>query len=292
MRSWKRRRWGEINAVRPVARRLQHRFQESDRRALAVGARHMNNRRQPPVRVAKRGQQALDASQREIDDLRVELLEARKKAPGFFLLQMRRPKLCEIREAAWRSPPSPRPALPKGERGVRNRRASVLSPLGERDRVRGSFAPSIRSNQPDPMLEANGLDCARKFILAEDCQAYEGRLPLPKLSSGDTSTVAICSAVAGRLISRLPPAAFMRTFTLFMPGRCLRSVTRRLHSLLKVSRISCRCTTMSIMPCASRYSDRWKPSGSFSRMVCSITRGPAKPISAPGSAMWMSPSIA
>ena len=43
---------------------------------------------------------------------------------------------------------------------------------------------------------------------------------------------------------------------------------------------------------SSRNSARWKPSGSFSRMVCSMTRGPAKPISAPGSAIWMSPSIA
>src|SRR5438309_282761 len=32
-------------------------------------------------------------------------------------------------------------------------------------------------------------------------------------------------------------------------------------------------------------------SGSFCRMVCSITRGPAKPISASGSAMFRSPSI-
>jgi hypothetical protein len=35
-----------------------------------------------------------------------------------------------------------------------------------------------------------------------------------------------------------------------------------------------------------------KPSGSFWRMVCSITRGPAKPISAPGSAIFRSPSMA
>ena len=35
-----------------------------------------------------------------------------------------------------------------------------------------------------------------------------------------------------------------------------------------------------------------KPFGSFWRIVCSITRGPAKPISAPGSARIMSPSIA
>ncbi len=41
---------------------------------------------------------------------------------------------------------------------------------------------------------------------------------------------------------------------------------------------------MSSAPFAIRNSARWKPSGSFSRTVCSITRGPAKPISAPGSA--------
>ena len=45
-------------------------------------------------------------------------------------------------------------------------------------------------------------------------------------------------------------------------------------------------------PCSSRNSLRWKPSGRVSRTVCSITRGPAKPISASGSAMLMSPSIA
>ena len=47
-------------------------------------------------------------------------------------------------------------------------------------------------------------------------------------------------------------------------------------------------------PCRAggRYSARWNPSGRRSRMVCSITRAPAKPITAPGSAMWMSPSMA
>src|ERR1041385_8864934 len=59
-----------------------------------------------------------------------------------------------------------------------------------------------------------------------------------------------------------------------------------------VSRKSCRCTTISIMPCSSRYSARWNPSGNRSRIVCSITRCPVKPISAPGSAMCTSPSIA
>ena len=45
---------------------------------------------------------------------------------------------------------------------------------------------------------------------------------------------------------------------------------------------------MSIAPFSSRNSARWNPSGSFSRTVCSITRGPAKPISAPGSAITRS----
>ena len=38
-----------------------------------------------------------------------------------------------------------------------------------------------------------------------------------------------------------------------------------------VSFISARFTTMSMMPCCNRYSARWKPSGSVSRTVCSIT---------------------
>ncbi len=41
---------------------------------------------------------------------------------------------------------------------------------------------------------------------------------------------------------------------------------------------SLRGTTMSTMPCSRRYSAVWKPSGSFSRIVCSMTRWPAKPI--------------
>ena len=53
-----------------------------------------------------------------------------------------------------------------------------------------------------------------------------------------------------------------------------------------------RLTIESTMPCCSRNSERWKPSGSFCRIVCSMTRGPAKPMSALGSAMMTSPSIA
>src|SRR5471032_733787 len=46
---------------------------------------------------------------------------------------------------------------------------------------------------------------------------------------------------------------------------------------------------MSTAPLVTRNSARWKPSGSFSRTVFSITRGPAKPISAFGSAITTSP---
>src|SRR5690606_6781998 len=58
------------------------------------------------------------------------------------------------------------------------------------------------------------------------------------------------------------------------------------------SRSSRRSQIWSIAPCSRRNSGRWKPSGRVSRTVCSITRGPANPISASGSAMLMSPSIA
>src|SRR6266849_479204 len=75
---------------------------------------------------------------------------------------------------------------------------------------------------------------------------------------------------------------------------CVGGSRRRSRSMMRaiVSRSSRRGTTMSIMPCSSRYSARWKPSGSFSRMVSSMTRAPAKPTTASGSASVMSPSMA
>ncbi len=63
-------------------------------------------------------------------------------------------------------------------------------------------------------------------------------------------------------------------------GRQLRSE----RTCASRSRSSCRGTMASIMPWSRRNSLRWKPGGSFSRMVCSMTRGPAKPMSALGSA--------
>src|SRR6266852_5448378 len=75
---------------------------------------------------------------------------------------------------------------------------------------------------------------------------------------------------------------------------CVGGSRRRSRSMMRaiVSRSSRRGTTMSIMPCSSRNSARWKPSGSFSRMVSSMTRAPAKPMTAPGSAKVTSPSMA
>src|SRR5690606_16595974 len=67
---------------------------------------------------------------------------------------------------------------------------------------------------------------------------------------------------------------------------CLHSIAR---SRAISSRICRRSTMQSIAPFSSRNSLRWKPSGSFVRTVCSITRGPAKPISARGSAITTSP---
>src|SRR5688572_17744299 len=73
------------------------------------------------------------------------------------------------------------------------------------------------------------------------------------------------------------------------PARSAR-MKRRARAMVALR--SRRSTTMSSMPCSTRNSLRWNPSGSFWRMVCSMTRGPAKPINALGSAMFRSPSIA
>ncbi len=55
---------------------------DRDGRALAVGAGDMDHRRQLFVRVAERGEQALDPSEREVDLLRVELHQPRQDPVG------------------------------------------------------------------------------------------------------------------------------------------------------------------------------------------------------------------
>ena len=51
-------------------------------------------------------------------------------------------------------------------------------------------------------------------------------------------------------------------------------------------------TIASTNPCSSWNSALWNPSGSCLPIVCSITRGPAKPIIAFGSERMISPSMA
>ena len=176
------------------ARRLQHGAHERDRGALAVGARHMDDGRQPAARDGRGRQQPLDPAERQVDPLRMQRRQA-------------------------------------GQDGVDG---SVLTRMVRRRRCRRSLA--------------------------------------------------------GRPFGRVSAAA--RTVSGVADNGRLGSFISRPQSRASVAFMSLRCTTMSTMPCACRYSARWNPSGSFSRTVCSMTRGPAKPISAPGSAMWMSPSMA
>src|SRR5215204_870917 len=53
-----------------------------------------------------------------------------------------------------------------------------------------------------------------------------------------------------------------------------------------------RCTMRSTIPCSLWDSAVWKPSGSRSRVVCSITLAPVNPILAPGSASTTSAAVA
>ena len=56
--------------------------------------------------------------------------------------------------------------------------------------------------------------------------------------------------------------------------------------------MSLRCEIKSKNPCSKTNSALWKPSGRSLPVVSFTTRGPAKPIKAPGSLMLISPSIA
>ena len=58
-------------------RRLEDRAHERDGRALAVGAGDMDHRRQPPLRIAERGQNAPHPLKRQIDALGMQLREPR-----------------------------------------------------------------------------------------------------------------------------------------------------------------------------------------------------------------------
>src|SRR5262249_5034508 len=88
---------------------------------------------------------------------------------------------------------------------------------------------------------------------------------LAVMASVGTTRVAVALTTAGAVVD-------------FIRGRERRIM--RCSTRDSVGRSSWRCTTMSIMPCSSKYSARWKPSGSRSRMVLAMTRGPAKPICA------------
>jgi hypothetical protein len=138
--------------MRPVARRLQHGPQERDGRALPVRAGHMNDRRQPPVRTPERPKQPLHPAQGQVDALRVKLFEPCKQAPGLFRCKAAS-RLCEIEVLAWEDPLTP--PSPQGERESaaalsdwEERFSRVPSPLGEKDRMRGSSATSKQLSRP------------------------------------------------------------------------------------------------------------------------------------------------
>ena len=65
--------------VDAVAGGLERGAHIGDDRALAVGARDMDRRRQRPIGVAERGEQALDPVEREIDQLGMEREQALEK---------------------------------------------------------------------------------------------------------------------------------------------------------------------------------------------------------------------
>ena len=65
-----------------LAARFQNRPHEGDGRALAVGSRDMDDRRQAFLRRAEIGEQALDAAERQVDDAGMQRRETRGDGIG------------------------------------------------------------------------------------------------------------------------------------------------------------------------------------------------------------------
>ena len=80
---------------------FQHRAHERDGGALAVGARHMDRRRQAPVRIAERCEQALGAAQRQVDLLGMQREETRHEGVGSVPVRVHR----ALRRLPWEPPP-------------------------------------------------------------------------------------------------------------------------------------------------------------------------------------------
>jgi hypothetical protein len=83
-------------------------------------------------------------------------------------------------------------------------------------------------------------------------------------------------------LERLERAAGVRA-----AGRTPHSTSR---ALIAMPRSSSGSTTASIRPCSKRFSAVWTPAGNGTSYSASYTRGPRKPMSAPGSAALTWPS--
>src|SRR5690606_5820349 len=181
-------------------------------------------------------------------------------------------------------------AVARGEQDRLEHRAGRALAVGSRDDDDGAVEaqPHARGDRPDP-LEAE-IDLAGMHALQPLEPGGEFR---PSVARRDGCRLLPAHRETGaHAVDALPgpgngsdtglPSAFQDSAS----AGCF---CRSARSAAISSRMLRRSTIMSIAPFSSRNSARWKPSGSFSRTVCSMTRGPAKPISALGSAMTMSP---
>src|SRR5205823_8145976 len=145
----------------------------------------------------------------------------------------------------------------------------------------------------DALLEAAAL------LVAEQ----HGGPAMPGTDTGDERGVVARKPVAVQLdevgdealqvVDRVRPHRVARELD-ELPDRQRRVVRHAYISSRCASslRTSVRGTTMSTCPRASWKSALWNPGGRSAYVACLITRGPVKPMAAPGSAMLMSASSA
>src|SRR5690606_14955037 len=172
---------------------------------------------------------------------------------------------------------------------VHNNALAKVHQVGRRVGANLESAPLERAREhrhhaPLPVGTSNVQYGNRKVRVAYRCEKCSSALqPRPHRASG----------TAEECVQRL---------TITRPGQVVVQADSRpadaacpvmwRSSLPTVDFKSRRCTTASSIPLSSRNSAVWNPSGRSCPIVCLITRGPANPITAPGSARIASPSMA
>ena len=136
--------------VDPVAGGFEAGAQGRDRRALAVGAGDMDDRRQLVLRIAERRQQPLDAAERQVDQLRVQRAQPRQDRRRWSARLMPASGVGGAAAPAGASARAAGRAMPPDRRRAARRAARPCRPCRARADIRRAETPPAISRGSSP----------------------------------------------------------------------------------------------------------------------------------------------